>query len=292
VRRLKAEIEFAHRAVLHSVQEELEDVVLALAETWRLPYLLSINDFPDAERGLRVSRHWFRGLVASSLELVDPLEAALGVPAMLIDVIAPGVATSDSARRSGETRVPVVGTAGRPQETIGFARFLEAARLVLGSGHDVEFLIAVQGNHSIELRRIARSLQIADRVTVADPAAIGVGFWTVLDVYCQPALVPSTGGALLQAMASGVPCLATRVQGLSSLIDDRVTGRLVPPDDPLAMALAIVQLLDDPQQSAEMVNRARQTIAERFNPEIEADLLAALYRRHAAPVPGPAGIPS
>jgi glycosyltransferase involved in cell wall biosynthesis len=285
IRRLHAEADFPHRSVLHAVHEELEDVVLALAETWRRPYLLSIDDFPEPERSLRVSRRWFRGLIAARPELVDPLVAALGVPAGLINVIVRGVATSVSVLRSNQSKVPVVGTAGRIHDASGFARFLEAARLVLRSGRDAEFLVAIRGNHPIDLRRFARSLQIADRVTVADLTAIGGRFWTVLDLYCQPSLVPSTGANLVQALAAGVPCLATRVKGLSSLIDDQETGLLVPPDDPEALALAIMQLLDDPEQAAAMADRARHSIGARFDPDVEADRLAALYRRHAAPVP-------
>jgi glycosyltransferase involved in cell wall biosynthesis len=282
IRRLQADIEFARPAVLHAVHEELAPVALALAESWHLPYLQTVNDFPQLQQGLRVSRRWFRGLVAASPEVVEEVTGALGLPARLVELIACGIEGTDVGSRSGQRTVPVVGAAGKAHEVSGLACFLHAARLVVKSGRDAEFLIAIPGHGAIDLRRLARSLQIADRVTVTDPASLGGGFWSVLHVYCQPSLVPSTGRALVQALAAGVPSLATNVKGLCTLIDDGLTGLLVSPDDPRALALAIMRLLEDPQESAAMAARGRTAICGRFDPEVEADLLAALYRRHAA----------
>ena len=65
--------------------------------------------------------------------------------------------------------------------------FLEAARLVVDAGHDVEFVIASPGSRQVMLRHRAQRLQIADRVTVADYPNFSAEFWSVLDLYCQPA---------------------------------------------------------------------------------------------------------
>ncbi len=286
VRRLQGGIEFARPGVLHAIDEGLAPVALALAESWHLPYLQTVNDFSLFQRGLRVSRRWFRGLVAASPELADEAVEALGLPPHLVELVARGVEGIDIDSRPGERTVPVVGAAGSADEGSGLACFLQAARLVVSSGRDAEFLIAIRGHGAIDLRRFARALHIADRVTVTDPGSLGRGFWTVLDAYCQPSLVPSTGRRLVQALAAGVPSVTTNVKGLNTLIDDGRTGLLIPHGDPRMLALAIMRLLDDPHDAAAMAARGRVVVSGRFDPNVEADLLAALYRRHAAPSPG------
>ena len=152
----------------------------------------------------------------------------------------------------------MVGTAGPALEGSGFGCFLEAARLVLNSGRDCEFLIARQGDAALDLRRHAQSLGIADRVSVVDFAALGPRIWTVLDLYCQPSLVPSTGRTMALALARSIPSIASRVKVLDTLIDDGTTGLLVPPDQPEALAAAITRMFDDPDQALAMGRHAQE----------------------------------
>lgn len=282
IRRLQLEAGFEHPCVLHVLHEPMAAVGLALADSWRLPYVQTVDDFGILERGLKLSRRWFRGLIATSPELADELVQGLGFPADRISLIAPGVAPAPAAPRSIDRKIPVIGTAGRSREKSGFGVFLEAARQVLGTGRDAELLIASQGQDALDLRRHAQALRIADRVSVADFAVIGPRFWTVLDIYCQPSLVPSTGRTLALALSEGVPTIATQVKGLRGLIDHGSTGLVVPPGSPESLAAAIIELLDHPDQAALIGSRGQEATRARFDVEIEADLLASLYRRHAA----------
>ena len=124
--------------------------------------------------------------------------------------------------------------------------FMEAARLVMDAGHDVEFVIASQGSQQVMLRHRTQRLRIAERVTVADYPSLSAGFWRVLDIYCQPAVVASTGRTLIQAFGHAVPCIATDVKGLRDLINPGENGLIVPPRDPGALANAMITLLDHP----------------------------------------------
>ena len=64
------------------------------------------------------------------------------------------------------------------------------------------------------LRHRAKQLGIAERVTVTDYPIAGPDFWSVLDIYCQPAVSASDGRMLMLALARGLPCIATHVKGL------------------------------------------------------------------------------
>ena len=177
----------------------------------------------------------------------------------------------------------MIGTAGLPREGSGFGCFLAAARRVLDSGHDAEFLIASQGDDVGEILRHARSQRIADRVSVADFAVVGSRFWSVLDVFCQPSLVPSTGRLLVLAMAAGIPCVVSGVKGLVSLVEHERSGLVVAPGDPAQLAAALIQFLDHPEPAILLGRRGRQATCERFELEAEADVLTSLYHRHARP---------
>nr|WP_303652462.1 glycosyltransferase family 4 protein [Paludisphaera mucosa] len=279
-------------AVLHALHEETTETALAMAETWRIPYIQTVDDFLVAEDGLRISRRWLHAFVVSSDELRDVLTDDLAVPADRVTVIPPGIlvepAPSSPPSRSGEPKVPVVGVAGPPLAETGFAIFLEAAKIVLARGRDLEFLIAVQGGDSLEVRRHAMALRIQERVTVADFDVVGPRLWSVLDVYCQPSLEPSAGRTLTLALVQGVPSIAANVRGLRGLIEPGRSGLLVPPDDPASLADAMLDLLDHPERAQDLGAAARTTLRARFDLDAEADKLAALYRKAAEPPPSPA----
>ncbi len=281
LRQLHLDSSPAQRRVLHVLGEAMAATGIATAEAWSLPYLQTVREFETLEQGMKVSRRWFRGIVATSPELADELVRVLGFPAERVELIAPGVPPVLPSPRAAEQRIPVIGTAGPVRESSGFAVFLEAARQVLATGRDAEFLIATQGPDTLNLRRRAQWLHIAERVSVSDLEAIGPRFWTVLDLFCQPSLVPSTGRTLILAMSQCVPAVATEVMGLRALTDHGASGLLVPAGQPEPLARAISTLLDHPDQAALLARRGQASIRARFDLEIEADLLAALYRRHA-----------
>jgi glycosyltransferase involved in cell wall biosynthesis len=265
--------------LIHVIDDELSDVALALSETWRLPYIQTVAGFRTLERGLRLSRRWCRQLVVSGPDLASGLVDELGIPPDRIAAIPPGILTRDDPIRTrGFEGVPVIGTGGPFDEGSGLRVFLEAARRVLDAGYDAEFVIAGRRDKDLDLRRQAQQLQIGERVTLTEFPFLGAEYWTVLDIYCQPAVVPTSGGALLQAMAHAVPSIATCVHGLRGLIEPGTSGLLVPANDPEALEAAIIGLLDHPEEARRLGRNARERIRTEFDPDTEADRLVELYR--------------
>ena len=167
-------------------------------------------------------------------------------------------------------------TCGRAFGADGFHR---TARLVLGVGYDIEFVIACAAREQIALRYLAKQLGIGERVTLTDYPITGPDFWSVLDIYCQPAVSASEGRMLMLALARGLPCIATNVHGLRTLIDYGRDGLLVSPADPVALRTAITAVLDDPNLARRLAENASKRVRERFNIiDVEADRLAELYR--------------
>jgi glycosyltransferase involved in cell wall biosynthesis len=264
--------------LVHVLQSRMSPVGIAVAEHWRLPYLQTVDEYVPTGGRLRLSRRWCCRLIATSRELADDLSSNLGVPSETIRVVNPGIeAPQDEPDRPARGKVAVIGTAGALVNSSGFANFLSAARRVLEAGVDAEFVIAGQGEDEVDLRRRAARLRIADRVTFAGTPVVGLRFWNVLDIYCQPALSPSVGRTLATALAFGVPSIASDIDGLRALVTHGENGLRVAPGDSSALARMILELLQAPERARALGRNGRAIILRDYQPDAEALSLANLY---------------
>ncbi|GAA2247805.1 glycosyl transferase [Streptomyces ruber] len=139
------------------------------------------------------------------------------------------------------------------------------------------------------LRHVAARAGVRDRVRLlgaVDPAAMPALVRSADVVLCVPAYEPF-GIVPLEAMACGVPVLATDVGGHRDTVADRGTGRLVPPRDPGAIAAAARDLLASEQLRRRMGRAGRERVLARFTWQRVADGAEQVYRRvtagHAVP---------
>ncbi|MBV9380215.1 MAG: glycosyltransferase family 4 protein [Streptosporangiaceae bacterium] len=99
-----------------------------------------------------------------------------------------------------------------------------------------------------------------------------------VDLFVLPSLYEDLSSALIEAMAAGLPVVATRVGGTADLVRDGENGLLVTPRDPAALAAAIGRLLADPGLAARLSSAARQTAAAYAWPDLASKVLD-IYRR-------------
>ncbi|MDL5159005.1 oligosaccharide flippase family protein [Actinomycetospora termitidis] len=148
------------------------------------------------------------------------------------------------------------------------------ARLLLAGDGDVE-----------AVRRAVVAAGIEDTVEVLDwqPPERVPELLARSAVLVLPSWAEGQPMAVLEAMAAGLPVVASTAGGLAELVEDGRTGLLVPPGDTEALRDALTALLADPTRRATMGAAGRARVAERHDPESVAHRLAALYREIVAP---------
>jgi glycosyltransferase involved in cell wall biosynthesis len=136
------------------------------------------------------------------------------------------------------------------------------------------------GNYFTHLHERLQTLQITPHVTFAGPVpyACIVDYYGAADVVVQPSLSDAFPGPILEAMASGLPVVATRVGGIPESVEHEKTGLLVEPGDPQALARAILRLLTDDSLRRAMGKAARQRAVALFSWERVADDVLHQYK--------------
>lgn len=206
---------------------------------------------------------------------------AQGIPADKIEVVhnACLVEGESQVEVSGGAVPPVIGVIGRLSPEKGVDRALEVLSAVARRLGGARLLVAGEGPEEAELRRRAQELGIAASVS-------WLGYKEDLaDVYRQLAvvLIPSRSEGLpnvaLEAMAYGVPVVATAVGGLAEIITDGENGFLLPPDDTAGLARRILEILESPVRRASLGRRAIEDVAARFSLDARVRALAGIYER-------------
>lgn len=129
------------------------------------------------------------------------------------------------------------------------------------------------------LRELADKLGIAHRTLFIGPVDNPVAVLGALDVFATSTREEALGIAILEAMASRVPIVATAVGGIPEIVSDGETGLLVPPDNPEAFAGAIDRLISDKKLASHLRDEAFRMVSERHSVSNMADDVEEVYEK-------------
>jgi len=189
-------------------------------------------------------------------------------------------------RRAGTDAPPVILSVGRLREKKGLDTLIDACRVLRDRGQAFRCEIVGYGEEHDRLQaRIARQgLTGAVCLVGKLPREQVIESYARAAVYVQPSRIAADGdrdgipNVLLEAMAMGLPVVASNVSGIPELVGGGHNGLLVEPDDPLALADAITRLLREPRLCAELGPNARETVTEAFDNDHNVQLLCRLLR--------------
>jgi len=265
--------------LLHAQSPRMLRLANELARRWRVPYVLTVHHLPSQSR-LPIDRHWCRRVIAANSTVAAELSTHFGIPRSLVTEIPPGVEVGSApglAVPLSPGHVPVIGAAGPLEADKGLVWFLGAARRVLDEHPNVEFVIAGAGPEETNLRRLARELKLAAQVTFAPYVPDFQTPLRAMDVYCLPAVRQGLSATLLEAMALGLPIVASTVGGIEDVIDHEVTGLLIPPRDLEALTNAFLRLLRNPSLAQQLGAAGRDRVSRDFGVEKMIDQTLNVY---------------
>lgn len=121
-------------------------------------------------------------------------------------------------------------------------------------------------------------LEFGDFVTLTGHQSSAEPWYGLADVAVLSSLSEGSPNALLEAMATSVPVVATAVGGVPEIVTDEESALLVKPGDAAAMSAAIARILNEPKLAARLTQRSHELILERHTPEARVRRLVAIYR--------------
>ncbi len=231
------------------------------------------------------------GVVAISDGVADSLAAA-GVDRSRVTVVHSGVDCERFRPPTAEQRADarsalglsdgefIISAIGALEPRKGHLYLIQAIGALAATEKSVtvKCLIAGQGSIGATLKRETWQVRCADRIKllgrVDDPREL---LWAS-DVFAMPSVKEGLGVAALEAMASGLPMIASDVGGLREVVEPERTGILVAPENPAAIASAASRLMESTELRAQMGTAARAQVVENYSIEQMAAETLALYR--------------
>ncbi|MBX3636493.1 MAG: TIGR03088 family PEP-CTERM/XrtA system glycosyltransferase [Rubrivivax sp.] len=236
-------------------------------------------------------QHW----VALSGELEGYLHDAVGVPAARVTRICNGVDEQRFAPAPGGGRQPIagspfndprlwlLGTVGRMQtvkaQPLLVQAFVQALREQPALAERTRLVLVGDGPLRAEAEAQARSAGIAPLVWFAGERSDVPDVMRGLDCFVLPSLAEGISNTILEAMASGLPVLATRVGGNAELVAEGQTGEIVPPGDVAALAAAIPRWAADPARALAAGQAGRRRVGQQFSLSAMVAAYEGVYRR-------------
>jgi glycosyltransferase involved in cell wall biosynthesis len=181
----------------------------------------------------------------------------------------------------------LVGVVARLEAEKGHRHLLVAWPAIAQAIPHAWLVIAGTGSLDATLRGQADALpaDVARRIVFAGNPADLPALTAALDMAVLPSLREAQGIAILEAMASGVPVVASAVGGIPETVRDGVDGLLVPPSNPVALASAVVRLARDPLVRARLGRAGRRRVEDHFGLDASVSQIASIYERALSLVP-------
>ncbi len=248
--------------------------------------LAGVPIFVTGERGIylkggqvlleRVLHRFTECVVANAEAIRRDLVERVGLPATKVLTIRNAVVVPPragqverlAARSALEVRSDrdiVVGTIARLEEVKNLGLLLRAAELARGAGLPLAFRIVGRGPQEARLRQEIRARGIGSEVVILGERAAASDLLAGFDIFVLTSRSEGMPNTVMEALAAGLPCVCTDVGGCRELVQDDVTGYLVPPDDAGALMARILELAGDAQKRLRLGQAGRRNIESEFS---------------------------
>ncbi|MGI6328968.1 MAG: glycosyltransferase family 4 protein [Dethiobacteria bacterium] len=284
--------------LLHAHGFKAAFVALAAAKICRVPLLVTVHNFllhPEKSifpaeyyhLALRIADPWVAGYITVSEALRQELAGRSIDPGKIIRIynginfrefepesrnekglFYSGIIHSNTLGQAGD--VLKIGTAGRLVSQKGIDIFIRAAGRIVSRYDGVYFYIAGEGPERGRLEYLRDLLGLQEKVSFLGNIEKMASFLAGLDIFVLASRSEGLSITLLEAGCAGLPLIASATGGIPEIVRDGETGILVPSEDELSLAEAIISLIEDPKKRKHLGDEAAGDIRKRFS---EDDML-------------------
>jgi len=288
VRKLRPDVVHAHDP--HGVA--MAALALSFAGGAPAPVLVASRRVDFHLKGNSLSRWKYRQVdcFITASEAIRQMLVADGIPSSRTVTVHEGI---DVEHAEAAARVnlheafwlphhaPIVGNVAALVPHKGQRYLVDAAHLVVQEVPDARFVILGEGELREHLERQVREYRLEKHVLLPGFRTDVLGCIKGFDLFVMSSVTEGLGTSLLDAMACGKPVVATDAGGIPEVVDQGVTGTLVPARDPRTMATAIVELLSDESRRRAMGEAGLARVKARFTVERMVAATAKVYARAA-----------
>lgn len=278
----KAQIVHFHTARAHALSPWLSGLPVKRVVTRRMDYRVRPGLF---------TRLLYEKSVDAVVAISHGVQTALtagGVSPAHISIIPSGIDTPRFTvtneqrvqQRAAQGIAPdeiVVLAVGALAERKGHSTLLQAAVQLQQNGVQLRYLICGDGPLRAALENEAQHLGLTGTVHFLGFCSDIINYLTVADIFVHVPLWEGLGVAVIEALAAGLPVVASRVGGIPELVEDGHSGLLIAPQEPFALATAIKQLIDDLPWARSLGLQGQRFVRTRYDVTAMAQANEALY---------------
>jgi glycosyltransferase involved in cell wall biosynthesis len=216
-------------------------------------------------------------VISNSAAVLESAKAA-GVNPSRTEVIRNIVIVRGRAKPWEDVAVPRVVAAGALVAIKGYDIMIEAFGKLASEGRAFELLVAGDGPERSRLKQLATTVGLGSRFKMLGPVDDVPALFATAHLAVHASRSESLSNAILEAMAEGLPVVATDVGGTGEILADRQNGLLVPPNEPSLLAAQVKELLESPSLREKYGAAALRVVNDRFDAGRIATQYESVYR--------------
>jgi len=276
--------------IVHTHTRVTQVMAGALSVLTGARHVSTCHGFFKPRFGRRLFECWGRRVVAISEAVREHLVNDFKVKKSRIKVIHNGIdqeafkkVYSDEEKKAMRKEVglrdgPVIGIIARLSSVKGHKFLIRAMKIVTEKIRDAQLLIVGEGEEEVALKALVSQLGLGDCVVFTRTVLDTSWVHAIIDVFVLPSIQEGLGLVLLEALCCGRPVVASDVGGIYSVIKDGITGLMVPPKDPEALADAVLRLLEDREFADRLARNGQEMVRAHFTLEEVAKKVERVYQ--------------
>ncbi|MBU0683290.1 MAG: glycosyltransferase family 4 protein [Candidatus Omnitrophota bacterium] len=280
-----------HIQVIHAQTRVTQVLAWIVSRITRIPFISTCHGFFKSQRlSRKLFPCWGEKIIAISVSVKEHLLEDFFIPNKRVELIRNGIEVNRFVKIASETRsnlikkmnwsrdVIIVGSVGRLSPVKGFNYLISAFKRAKADNDKLKLLIVGEGKQESVLKQQVESAGLSGEVLFVSGRESLEYYLSAMDIFCLSSVSEGLGLSLMEAMATGIACIASSVGGLVELINDGVDGLLVPAKNVEKLSATIIRLAGDDVFRTLLKKNAQKKAIENFSIEKSVEKTIKVYR--------------